>query len=228
MDFRSSFYRFGYEAAGRLERIQDDPRGSQLKRPHCLGNCTRLLRRTLHMMQWLAVKCSRFRILELLDVLGRELRAVHLDRQLVKLAGKGERRLVVGVVHAGQRVGADVEALVPLQDHRQRVRHGNGLDSFAVHLERAGAAAAEAAQVVERERADAEAVVLEVELDRVLAGRERVRAFPLDAFQVNQVPEEHRFALEQIEAVAGKPAARGQDHALGTALRHFNVRRDGV
>ena len=51
---------------------------------------------------------------------GRQLRPVHLDRQLVELGGEGERRLVVGVVHAGQRVGADVEALVPLQDHRQR------------------------------------------------------------------------------------------------------------
>ena len=159
---------------------------------------------------------------------GVQLRAVHLDRQLVELGGKGERRLVVRVVHAGQRVGADVEALVPLQDHRQRVRHGNGLDSFAVHLERAGAAAAEAAHVIEGERAQAEAVILEVELQRVLAGRERVRAFPLDAFQVNQVPEEHRFALEQVEAVAGKPAARSQDHALGAAFRHFDVRRDGV
>ncbi len=45
---------------------------------------------------------------------------VHFDRQLVELGGEGERRLVVRVVHAGQRVGADVEALVPLQDHGQR------------------------------------------------------------------------------------------------------------
>ena len=98
-------------------------------------------------------------------------------------------------------------------------------DFLAVHLERAGAGAAEAAHVVEGERADAEAVILEVELDGVLAGRERVRAFPLDAFQVDQVPEEHRLALEQVEAVAGEPSAGGQDHALGAALRALRCPR---
>src|SRR5215510_11459920 len=34
--------------------------------------------------------------LELLDVLGRRLRPVHFDRQLVELGGQRERRLVVG------------------------------------------------------------------------------------------------------------------------------------
>ena len=64
----------------------------------------------------------------------------------------------------------------------------------------------------------AEAVVLEVELDGVLAGRERLRAFPADALQVDQVPEEDRLALEQVEAVAAEAAAGGEDHALGAAL----------
>ena len=162
---------------------------------------------------------------ELLDVLGRQLRAVHLDRQLVELGGQRERRLVVRVVHAGQRVGADVEALVPLQDHGQRVLHLLGGDFLAVHLQRAGAGAAEAAHVVEGERAEAQAVILEVELQRVLAGRERVRSFPFDALQVNQVPEEHRFALEQVEAVTGEASAGGHDHALGAALGHSRCRQ---
>ena len=51
-------------------------------------------------------------------------------------------------------------------------------DLLAVHLQHAGAAAADAAQVVEGQRAHAEAVVLEVELQRVLARRQRLRAFP--------------------------------------------------
>ena len=108
------------------------------------------------------------------------------------------------------------------------MRHGFGGHDLAVHLERAGAGTAEAAHVVEGERADAEAVILEVELQGVLAGRERVRAFPLDAFQVNQVPEEHRLALEQVEAIAGEASAGGQDHAFRAAFGHFNVGGDGV
>ena len=83
-------------------------------------------------------------------------------------------------------------------------------------------------KLLKRERAHAEAVVLEVELDGVLAGRERLRAFPLDALQIDQVPQEHRLALEQVEAVAGEAPARGQDHALGTAFGHGDVRGDGV
>ena len=103
-----------------------------------------------------------------------------------------------------------------------------GGDDLAVDLERAGAGPAETAHVVEGERADAEAVIFEVELDRVLAGRQRVGAFPLDPLQVDQVPQEHRLALEQIEAIAGEAPARGQDHALGTALGHVDVGGDGV
>ena len=103
---------------------------------------------------------------------GDSLRTIDLDRQLVEPGRQWERRFVVGVVHAGERVRADIEALVPLQDHRQRTLHLDGLHCLAVHLERAGAGTAEAAHVVEGEGADAEAVVFEVELDGVLAGRE--------------------------------------------------------
>ena len=53
-------------------------------------------------------------------------------------------------------------------------------------------------------------------------------AFPLDALQVDHVPEEHRLALEQVEAVAGEAPARGEDHALRTALRNIDFRGDGV
>ena len=61
-----------------------------------------------------------------------------------------------------------------------------------------------------------------------LPGASASGAFPANALQVHQVPEEHRLALEQVEAVAAEPAAGGQQHALGAARRHFDVGRDGV
>ena len=82
---------------------------------------------------------------------------------------------------------------------------------------------ADAAHVVEGERAHAEAVVLEVELQRVLAGRQRLGAFPLHALQVDEVPDEDRLALEQVEAVAGEAAALGDEHALAAALRDLDL-----
>jgi hypothetical protein len=42
------------------------------------------MRPALHMVNRLAVNRDRFRILELLDALGRQLRTVYLDRQLVE------------------------------------------------------------------------------------------------------------------------------------------------
>ena len=92
---------------------------------------------------------------EFLDVLGRQLRAVHFDRQLVELGGEGEGRLVVCVVHAGQRVGPDVEALVPLQDHGQSALHLLRHDFLAVYFEHTGAGTPETAHVIECERAQA-------------------------------------------------------------------------
>ena len=128
----------------------------------------------------------------------------------------------------GAGVGADVEGFVPLQDEGQGVLHLLRGDFLAVDLEHAGAAAADAAHVVEGERAGAEAIVLEVELEGVLAGGQRFRTFPANTLQVNQVPEEHRLALEQIEAVAGEAAAGGKEHAFGAGLGHVDVGRDRV
>ncbi|EXI77682.1 MAG: hypothetical protein AW12_03098 [Candidatus Accumulibacter sp. BA-94] len=106
--------------------------------------------------------------------------------------------------------------------------HRDRLHRLAVDLQRARAGPAEAAHVVEGERADAQAVVLEVELKRVLAGSESLGTLPLDPLQVDQVPQEHRLALEQIEAVTRKASARGQDHPFGATLRHVDVGGDGV
>ena len=91
---------------------------------------------------------------------------------IVTLLSFAVRRTVAGVlvVDAGQRVGADIEALVPLQDHRQRALHPLRRDHSAVHFQRAGAGLSESAEVVELERAHADALVLEVELDRMPPG----------------------------------------------------------
>ena len=86
--------------------------------------------------------------------------------------------------------------------------------SVAVHLQHAGAALAEAG-----------AVVGEVEHDGVLARRERLLAFPAEALEAEQVVDEHRLALEQVQAVAAEAAALGDDHALAAALREPRRRR---
>ena len=59
--------------------------------------------------------------------------------------------------------------------------------------------------------------------DGVPARRQGIGAFPLGALKVNQVPQEHRFAVLEIEAVAAEAPARRNDHALGSAFRHLNV-----
>ena len=51
----------------------------------------------------------------------------------------------------------------------------------------------------------------------------RLGAFPADPLQVHQVPEEHRLALEQIEAVAAEAAALRDDHPFGAALRDLHL-----
>ena len=64
-----------------------------------------------------------------------------------------------------------------------------------------------AAEVVVFERANSDPFVLEVKLDRMPSRWQRVRAFPFDAFEVDHIPKEHRLALQQVEAVAGKAPA---------------------
>ena len=58
--------------------------------------------RTFCLLAGFVVAHRRF---EFLDVLGRKFWAIDLDRQLVQLRRKGERRIVVRIVHAGQRGG---------------------------------------------------------------------------------------------------------------------------
>jgi len=55
---------------------------------------------------------------------------------------------LVFVVYTGERVGTDIEALVPLQDHRQRSFHFLGGHVLAVDLKRAGAGTTNAREIV--------------------------------------------------------------------------------
>ena len=100
---------------------------------------------------------------------------------------------------------------------RQTVRHRMAVHDLAVHLQGAGATIAQA-----------RAVVLPVEHERVLAGCQRLLALPLHALQLDQVPGEDRPALQQVEAVAGEAAAVGDQHALGAALGNVDLGRDRV
>jgi hypothetical protein len=64
------------------------------------------------------------------------------------------------------------------------VVHLLGGDFLAVHLERAGPAAANAAHAIEGQRFSAKAVILEVKLDDVSSGRQSIRTFPANTFQI--------------------------------------------
>src|SRR5215471_12930075 len=166
-------------------------------------------------------------LLELLDVRRCQLRSIDLQRELVELAGETERHLVI-IGHRRAGVGADVEVLVPLQDQRNSALHSVARHLLAVDFEHTSAAAADAAQIVKCERADSQPVVFEVELQRVLAWHQCIRSLPAHAFQVDEVPQKLRLALEHIEPVTAEAAALGHDHAFGAARRDVDLSLEGV
>src|SRR5215470_14593268 len=83
----------------------------------------RLMRPALHTVQRATVERLRFRILEFLDVLRRQLRPIHFDGDLAELAGEREWTLIVLIVHRRACIGTEVHALVPLKDQRDSVLH---------------------------------------------------------------------------------------------------------
>src|SRR5215831_9641582 len=97
-----------------------------------------------------------------------------------------------------------------------------------INLEHASTTAADAAQIVEGKRPYSKPVILEIKLQRVLAGRQCLRSLPAHALEIDEVPQKHRLALQQIETVAAEATALGDDHALGAALRNVDVGREGV
>src|SRR5262249_8359764 len=68
----------------------------------------------------------------------------------------------------------------------------------------------------------AKSVVPEIELEHVPAGR-KLRAFPAHPLEVDEIPEEHRLALEDVEAVAAKAPTLRDQHALGANLRNLDL-----
>src|SRR5262245_1615670 len=97
-----------------------------------------------------------------------------------------------------------------------------------INLEHACAASADAAQIVEGKRPYSKPVILEIKLQRVLAGRQCLRSLPAHALEIDQVPQKHWLALEYVEAVSTEATALRDDHALGAALRNVDVGREGV
>jgi hypothetical protein len=61
--------------------------------------------------------------------------------------------------------------------------------------------AANAADAVEGQCGEAQPVVLRVELKRVIAGGERLRALPIHALEVEQIPGKSRRTLHDVETV---------------------------
>ena len=108
--------------------------------------------------------------LQLLDVLGRELRTVNGQGQLGQGSVELERHLVILVIHAGKRVGADVKVFVPLQRKWNRLRHRDALHFFAVHFQHAGAGTAEAGDAVKGQGSSSQPVVGEDIFQCMLAG----------------------------------------------------------
>src|SRR5262245_43641662 len=119
-----------------------------------------------------------------------EFRPLDRQRQLVQLAGELERHLAVLVVHRRAGSGAHVKGLVSRWDDGERALTLLLRSDLAVDLQDAGAAATDAADIVEGERGKAQSVIFEIELERVLAGRE-LGPFPPDALEVYQIGRAH-------------------------------------
>src|SRR5262249_4172082 len=147
-------------------------------------------------------------VLDDLMVIAGQLRWPELEGQLVDLAGEAERQLIVLVVDWRAGVDAHVECFVDGYQEWSGVRDLLGRDFSAVHPQDAGAALAEA-----------RSIVLEVKHDGVPARRERLLAFPAEAFKTNEVVGKHWLALKQVQAIAAEAAADGDDHPFARVLR---------
>ena len=58
--------------------------------------------------------------------------------------------------------------------------------------------------------------------------RERLRAFPAQLFQGQEIVGEHGFALDQVEAIAAEAAPERVEHSFATARGHFHLGGDRV
>ncbi len=69
---------------------------------------------TIQADQLLTVNRSRLSVLKFFDILNRELRPIDLERQFVEFSRKSKRRLIILIIDACQRVGANIKTLIPL------------------------------------------------------------------------------------------------------------------
>src|SRR5258708_2420171 len=113
-----------------------------------------------------------------------QLLRLEVERELVELAGEPERRVVaiLDLRNACPRIHPNIERLVPLENEGDGVLDVLLVRLLAVDNERAGAALAEAP-----------AVELEVEHQRVLAGLE-LGTRPNLALEIEQVVQEDGLA----------------------------------
>src|SRR6476661_5302166 len=142
-----------------------------------------------------------------------------IARQLRRpeLPGEAERHLVVLIIHRGPRVDTHVESFVNGHDERNGVRDFPGGDVLIVHPQDASAAFAES-----------RAIIFEVEHEGVLARCEGLLTFPAESFEVEEVIEKHRLALEQVQAIATEATTQGGEHSFGAALRYLHIRSDCI
>src|SRR5262249_17495008 len=157
-------------------------------------------------------------------------------RHLLEFAAEAERDLIIPIVYWRAGICTDVQRLVPLQSDGNCPVHRLGSDDLAIDLEHAGAATADTAHVVEGQRGEAKPVVFEVNLEGVLARRQRLLTLPAHALQVEQVPDEDGLTLEDVKAPASEATALRGDHAVArlrraepqTRLRDLYFSRDRI
>ena len=109
-----------------------------------------------------------------------------LEGQFVELAVETEWNPIVLVVYTRAGIDPDIEGLVHGDDDRNGVRDFLVGDFPAVHLQHTRSALAKARPAVS-----------EVELNGVLARRERLLPLPAEAFYVEEVVQEHGLALDE-------------------------------
>ena len=114
-------------------------------------------------------------------------------------------------------VHADVEGFVRRHQKRNGVRNLLVGDFIAVHLQHAYAALGDAGSVIGK-----------IEHEGVLARRERIRTFPTEPLQIDEVVGEHRLALQHIQTISAEPAAFSDNHPIAAALWDFHLGGDRV
>ena len=159
---------------------------------------------TPHALQSIRVIHGASGRLKLLHILGRQLRRVERDGQLIDLAVEGKRHVIIAIIDGRAGIRPNIEGFIPGKGERDRAIHHVRRDDFAIDPQRSGSRATKPADIVEGERRKPQPVIFEVIDERMLTRRKRLGRLPFHPFQVEQVPGEDRLALEQIETIAAE------------------------